>query len=104
MPGKMDRSAPRPPFGLPGLPVAVRTSRLASRQSEIAIFHAGSGFIWGIPVKGSQESRLKDHNRIEDNSRQLARVFLRRFQSFVRRKGRSCKGRMHPSTERRRCC
>src|ERR1039458_3104821 len=29
MPGKMARSAPRPPFGLPDAPVAVRTSRLS---------------------------------------------------------------------------
>ena len=34
MPGKMARSAPRLPFGLLELPVAVRTSRLASRQSR----------------------------------------------------------------------
>ena len=33
MPGKMARSAPRPPFGLPEVPVAVRTSRLSCRKA-----------------------------------------------------------------------
>jgi hypothetical protein len=34
MPAKMARSAPRPPFGLPELTVAVRTSLLSCRKPE----------------------------------------------------------------------
>jgi hypothetical protein len=34
MPGKMARSAPRPPFGLPDALVAVLTSRLSCRKPE----------------------------------------------------------------------
>ena len=37
MRGKMARSAPRPPFGLPELPVAARTSRLSSREAGKAL-------------------------------------------------------------------
>jgi hypothetical protein len=37
MPGKMARSATRPPFGLPEVPVAVRTSRLSSSQAGKAL-------------------------------------------------------------------
>ena len=33
MPGKMARSAPRPPFGLPEVAVAVRSSRLSCRKA-----------------------------------------------------------------------
>jgi hypothetical protein len=35
MPGKMARSAPRPPFGLAAVPVTVGTSRLSCRKAEI---------------------------------------------------------------------
>jgi hypothetical protein len=51
MPGKMARSAPRPPFGLPDAPVAVRTSRLSCGK-------AGKARI-SKPVPGSSgESRF----------------------------------------------
>ena len=57
MPGKMARSAPRPPFGLPDAPVAVRTSRLSCGK-------AGKARI-SKPVPGSSgESRLM-HRRAE---------------------------------------
>ena len=66
MPGKMARSAPRPPFWLPDALVTVLTSRLSCRKAgNTGIFtpdrvssgesrfraniHAGSGVIWGIP-------------------------------------------------------
>jgi hypothetical protein len=37
MRGKMARSDPRPPFGLPEVPVAARTSRLSSREAGKAL-------------------------------------------------------------------
>ena len=37
MRGKMARSAPRPPFGLPEVPIAARTSRLSSREAGKAL-------------------------------------------------------------------
>jgi hypothetical protein len=52
MPGKMARSAPRSPFGLAEVRVAVRTSRMSSRQ-------AGKARIF-MPVRESfGESRFK---------------------------------------------
>jgi len=51
MPGKMARSAPRPPFGLPDALVAVLTSRLSCRK-------AGKARIFAPVREPSGESRL----------------------------------------------
>ena len=52
MPAKIARSAPRPPFGLPQVTVAVRTSLLSCRKAEkTRVFTPVSGVIWRIPVK-----------------------------------------------------
>jgi hypothetical protein len=46
---KMARLALRPPFGLAGASVAVRTSRLASKKfHKIGAVHVKSATIWGI--------------------------------------------------------
>jgi hypothetical protein len=37
MPRKMARSATRPPFGLPRVPVGIRTSRVSSRETGKAL-------------------------------------------------------------------
>ena len=57
MPGKMARSAPRPPFGLPDAPVAVRTSRLSCGK-------AGKARIFTPVWDSSGESRL---NRLREH-------------------------------------
>src|SRR5258707_4836103 len=58
MPGKMARSATRPPFGLP--------EDAGSRQHLASVYqgrrksnniHASSGVIWGIPAKTCRRSR-----------------------------------------------
>ena len=51
MPAKMARSAPRPPFGLPDAPVAVRTSRLSCGK-------AGKARIFTPVWDSSGESRI----------------------------------------------
>ena len=56
MPGKMARSAPRPPFGLPEVLVAVRTSRLSCRK-------AGKARIFTPVRESSGESRLRTKSR-----------------------------------------
>jgi hypothetical protein len=48
--GKMARSAPRPPFGLPEVPIAARTSRLSSRE-------AGKALLFTPVRESSGESR-----------------------------------------------
>ena len=49
MPAKMARSAPRPPFGLPKVMVAVRTSRLSCwKAGKARIFTPVREFIRGI--------------------------------------------------------
>ena len=53
MPGKMARSAPRPPFGLPEVPAAVRTSRLSCGK-------AGKAQIFTPDWESSGVSRLKN--------------------------------------------
>jgi hypothetical protein len=53
MPGKMARSAPRPPFGLPDAPVTVRTSRLSCGK-------AGKARIFTPVWDSSGESRFND--------------------------------------------
>jgi hypothetical protein len=51
MPAKIARSAPRPPFELPKVMVAVRTSLLSCRKAgKNANIHASPGVIWRIPV------------------------------------------------------
>ena len=51
MPAKIARSAPRPPFGLPEVSVAVRTSRLSCRKAGKArIFTPVRESSWGIPA------------------------------------------------------
>ena len=52
MPAKMARSAPRPPFGLPDAPVAVRTSRLSCGK-------AGKARIFTPVWDSSGESRSR---------------------------------------------
>ena len=52
MPGKMARSAPRPPFGLPKVTVAARTSLLSC-------WKAGKPRISSPVRESSGESRLK---------------------------------------------
>ena len=52
MPGKMARSAPRPPFGLPDAMVAVLTSRLSCRK-------AGNTRIFTPDRESSGESRFR---------------------------------------------
>ena len=50
MPAKIARSAPRPPFELPKVMVAVRTSLLSCRKAgKNANIHASPGVIWRIP-------------------------------------------------------
>ncbi len=59
MPGKMARSDPRPPCGLPEVPITVRTSPLSCRKAgkvlqegrKSANIQASSGVIGGIPDK-----------------------------------------------------
>jgi hypothetical protein len=51
MPGKMVQSAPRPPFGLPKMPVAIHTSRQCCRE-------AGKARILTPVWESSGESRL----------------------------------------------
>src|SRR4029077_3993203 len=60
MPGKIARSAPRPPFGLPDALVAVLTSRLSCRKAGKArIFTPDREFIWGIPgLNGGSDAGL----------------------------------------------
>ena len=48
MPAKIARSAPRPPFGLPEVPVAVHTSRLSCRKAKKRKYSRQIGVIWGI--------------------------------------------------------
>ena len=51
MPAKMARSAPRPPFGVARITAAVRADQaVLSERDKSAKIHAGSGFIWRIPV------------------------------------------------------
>ena len=51
MPGKMARISPRPPFGLPEVPVAVRTSRLSFRVAAKALnIHPSLRVMGGIPA------------------------------------------------------
>jgi hypothetical protein len=51
MTAKMARSAPRPPFGVPGITAVVRAASLCcQKRRKSAKIHAGSGFIWRIPV------------------------------------------------------
>ena len=49
MPGKMARSAPRPPFGLPDALVAVLTSRLSCRKAGIREYSRQIGSHLGNP-------------------------------------------------------
>ena len=51
MPGKMARSASRPPFGLPDALVAVCISRRSCRKAGKARIHASSELSGGIPVE-----------------------------------------------------
>src|ERR1035437_10113535 len=51
MPAKMARSAPRPPFGLPKLTVAVRTSLLSCRKPENHEYSSQFGSHPGNPGK-----------------------------------------------------
>ena len=64
MPGKMARSAPRPPFGLPDALVAVHTSRLSCRK-------AGKARIFTPVRESSGESQFKNE---EEKSKGQARV------------------------------
>jgi hypothetical protein len=74
MPGKMARSAPRPPFGLPEVLVAVLTSRLSCRKAgktrTFTPIRESSGEIparQGVPnprdICGQQSGGLKSNNR-----------------------------------------
>jgi hypothetical protein len=48
LPSKMAISAPQPPFRQPRASVAIRTSRLASREAgKSANIHTSLGVIWG---------------------------------------------------------
>ena len=51
MPKKMVRSAPRPPFGLPELTVAARSTSVLREGRKKASIQASSGVICGIPDK-----------------------------------------------------
>src|ERR1017187_2354054 len=52
--GKWPDQPPRPPFGLPDAPVAVRTSRLScGKDGKGASVYASLGVISGIPVNGT---------------------------------------------------
>ena len=51
MPGKMARSAPRPPFGLPELTVAVGTSLLSCRKAVKREYSRQFGSHPGIPTE-----------------------------------------------------
>src|SRR5260370_25427715 len=59
MPAKIARSAPRPPFELPKVMVAVRTSLLSCRKAgKNANIHASPGVIWRIPAKSPQTNGI----------------------------------------------
>jgi hypothetical protein len=51
MPGKMARSAPRPPFGLAAVPVTVGTSRLSCGKAVKREYSRQFGSHPGIPVE-----------------------------------------------------
>jgi hypothetical protein len=70
MPGKMARSAPRPPFGLPDALVTVLTSRLSCRK-------AGNRRIFAPDRESSGGSRL---TRCLRNRVQATIHFLASFQ------------------------
>jgi hypothetical protein len=57
----MARSAPRPPFGLPELTVAVRTSLLSSRK-------AGKTRVFTPVRESSGESRISPKSAIESEA------------------------------------
>src|SRR5260370_24705807 len=77
MPAKIARSAPRPPFEVPKVMVAVRTSLLSCRKAgKNANIHASPGVIWRIPVKrcaagcsrywATNPGRQRQHQRRKD--------------------------------------
>jgi len=50
MPGKMAKSDPRPPCGLPEVPITVRTlASVLQEGRKSANIHVRSGAIWGNP-------------------------------------------------------
>jgi len=51
MPGKMARSGPQPPLGLPDVPAAIHISRGLAGRPEKRKIHASSRVIWGICAK-----------------------------------------------------
>jgi hypothetical protein len=72
MPGKMARSALRPPFGLPDAPVAVRTSLLSCRK-------AGKARIFTPVWDSSGESRFKvfaNENPLDSSSERAALALI----------------------------
>ncbi len=80
MPAKIARSAPRPPFELPKVMVAVRTSLLSCRKAgKNANIHASPGVIWRIPVKNAARRLFAQAGLDFDRSPPRAL-----FESFVR--------------------
>ena len=58
MPGKMSRSATRPPFGLPeGAGSRPHLASVFQGRRKSNNIHASSGVIWGIPAKTCRRSR-----------------------------------------------
>ena len=65
MPAKIARSAPRPPFGLPELLVAVHTSRLScSKAGKARIFTSVREVIRGIPAHCNLPAALSIMRRL----------------------------------------
>ena len=61
MPAKIARSAPRPPFGLPEVLVAVRSSRLSCRKAEKREYSRSSAVIRGMSA--NVEMLFRQHFR-----------------------------------------
>ena len=58
MPGKMARSATRPPFGLPeGAGSRPHLASVFQGRRKSNNIHASSGVIWGIPLRSCRRSR-----------------------------------------------
>jgi hypothetical protein len=64
MSGKTARSAPRPPFGLPEVPVAVGTSRLSSREAGKAVIFT--------PVRESSSGESRARSSASAGKRRFA--------------------------------
>jgi hypothetical protein len=64
MPGKMARSAPRPPFGLPeGAGSRPHLAFFFQASGKSANIHATLGVIWGIPVELMHEMTARPDRR-----------------------------------------